>query len=90
MIEHDCKRSPVNLNLVKGIYGFRSAPSLGSSESLAIYRCRCGRLWKIRHQCDQGTGRDDIWLAPGDEIRGLEFSLEEAAEFEAGDVRNCS
>ncbi len=38
-------------------------------------------LWKIRLQYDTGTGADDIWLAPGEQKRGYEFSLEEAKEF---------
>lgn len=50
-----------------------------SNESLGIYRCSiCRRLWKIRFQCDPGTGSDDIWIRPGGTERGYHFPLEEA------------
>lgn len=55
---------------------------LGSTERIGIYKCRkCGQLWKIRHQCDPGTGCDDIWLRPGESSRGYTFTNRQAREF---------
>lgn len=69
-MSHQCCR--LNLELLKEIY------SIGSWETLGVYRCRkCGQLWKIRFQYD-AAGRDDIWLRPGETERGYSFSLEEA------------
>lgn len=71
--KHCCR---LNLELLEEIY------SIGNWETLGIYRCRkCGQLWKIRFQCD-ATGRDDIWLRPGETERGYLFSWEEAEKFQ--------
>ena len=71
---HDC--DPNDLSLVKEFY---SRTSTYSHESLRIYRCsRCGQLWKIRAQFDDGTGDDNIWLKPGQSERGYEFTMAEA------------
>lgn len=61
---------------------FDCKSDFGSSESLGVYRCKaCGQVWKIRYQCDQGTGSDDIWLSPGETYKGYKFTLEEAEKW---------
>lgn len=52
----------------------------GSSESLVIQRNASGQFRKVRFQCDQGTGSDNIVLRPGESIRGYSFTHEEANE----------
>lgn len=79
-IPHNCH--PGDCLVVKKIWS-RENTSTHSSESLTIRKCKiCGQLYKVRHQWDDGTGSDDIWLMPGESRRGYEFTLEEAAEFE--------
>lgn len=74
-----------NLELLKLLYEMETHLSY---ESLGIYRCKkCGRLWKIRFQCDAGTGEDDIWLKPGENERGYSFSIEEAEKYQQKERR---
>ncbi|KLU62320.1 hypothetical protein CEB3_c13640 [Peptococcaceae bacterium CEB3] len=69
-----------NVQLIKEIYGWHS---VCGSESLGIYRCAvCGQLWMIRFQFSDGTGRDNIWLKPGENCRGYTFTEGEAAAFQ--------
>ena len=76
MAEDCCDR---NIERLKMLWHYGTA---GDGESLGIYRCRlCGKLWKIRFQTDPGTGRDHIWLKPGQSGRGYSFTHEEAAAF---------
>ncbi len=80
-LKHTCDRR--DLKLLKLIWEFEGYPR---HESLGIYRCRiCGQLWKIRFQWDDGTGRDDIWLRPGESKRGYTFTHQEAEEVLSND-----
>lgn len=82
-LDHECEQHDVDL--VEEIYrdGFGFA-----SESLGIYRCRiCSQLWMIRFQSDPGTGRDDIWLRPGQSARGYEFTYEKAKNVQAALIK---
>lgn len=75
---HDC-HTQSSLMTLKTLWADAEADH---RESLIIARCGvCGQLWKVRRQWDAGTGRDDIWLRPGESERGYEFTMEEAAEF---------
>lgn len=76
MIEEEHICDDHTLNRLKLLYSRRGYDGY---ESCGIYKCKiCGKLWKIRHQFDDGTGDDDIWIAEGGSVRGYTFTHEEA------------
>ncbi len=77
--KHECEDYTV-----KPIKMFYRRSGIDGSESLGVYQCECGKLWKIRSQCDGATGNDDIWLSVGESARGYEFTLAEAEAVLAG------
>jgi hypothetical protein len=56
-------------------------PGQFSSESLKIVRVDRG-IFMVRFQYDAGTGKDDIWIKPGESNRGYSFSLDEAKKYD--------
>jgi uncharacterized Zn finger protein len=76
-IKHTCRLD--KCDVLKTLY---ETSGTYSYKSMTIRKCPvCGQLYKVRAQWDDGTGRDDIWMKPGESERGYMFTIEEAKEF---------